>query len=160
MTHIAYDSLKEPQLRQTRWRDIWRIPFCDIQSKQYSNTILLLSQADIRVIIVICFFSILFSIISIRMTILAISNPQSVQNLSIPDTPTTQIRPDIIDRNGHVLATNLQVNSLYARPDDMVAPLHAAKQLVNIFPDLNQDSLYKNFTGSSKFCILQVPSYL
>jgi len=60
-------------------------------------------------------------------------------------------RANIVDRQGRVLATNLITNSLYAQPQLMIEPARAAKALVEIFPDLDEAKLAKDFTGDRKF---------
>ena len=78
---------------------------------------------------------------------------------SVPEEPTAQAtgspiigqRADIVDRNGRVLATNLDTYSLYAQIPDMVDPAKAATELATIFPELNADDLLKDFTGGRRF---------
>ncbi|MEH6751416.1 MAG: penicillin-binding protein 2, partial [Paracoccaceae bacterium] len=61
------------------------------------------------------------------------------------------LRADIVDRQGRILATNLETFSLYAQPPLMVDPEHAATELARIFPDLDRDRLIRDFTGTRKF---------
>ena len=60
-------------------------------------------------------------------------------------------RADITDRNGRILATNLTTHSLYAQPHQMIDPDRAARELAEIFPELNDEKLFKQFTGKKKF---------
>jgi cell division protein FtsI (penicillin-binding protein 3) len=60
-------------------------------------------------------------------------------------------RADIVDRNGSILATNFDTHALYAQPKHMVDPVMAAKGLVRVFPDLDEERLIKDFTGERKF---------
>ncbi|MEP2534206.1 penicillin-binding protein 2 [Shimia sp.] len=60
-------------------------------------------------------------------------------------------RADIVDRKGRILATNLETHSLYAQPMHMIDKERVAKELVDIFPDLDQERLVKDFTGKRKF---------
>ena len=78
---------------------------------------------------------------------------------SVPEEPTAQAsgspiigqRADIVDRNGRVLATNLDTHSLYAQIPDMVDPARAARELAGIFPELEEGELLEDFTGSRRF---------
>ncbi len=78
---------------------------------------------------------------------------------SVPEEPRTSTRgsdilaqrSDIVDRNGKILATNLQTHSLYAQPPQMVDPEGAAAALAAIFADLDEEKLLKLFTGKRKF---------
>ena len=60
-------------------------------------------------------------------------------------------RADIVDRNGVVLATNVNTAALYAHPQELIDPKGTVEKLVQIFPDLNAKRLLSNFTGHRKF---------
>ncbi|PSL19720.1 peptidoglycan D,D-transpeptidase FtsI family protein [Shimia abyssi] len=60
-------------------------------------------------------------------------------------------RADIVDRQGRLLATNLETSSLYAQPPHMIDKERVVKELVEIFPDLDEERLIKDFTGKRKF---------
>jgi cell division protein FtsI (penicillin-binding protein 3) len=49
------------------------------------------------------------------------------------------------------MATNMETFSLYAHPQQMIDPLRTAAELVKIFPELDEERLRKDFTGSRKF---------
>ncbi len=60
-------------------------------------------------------------------------------------------RADIVDRNGIVLATNIETASLYARTQELIDPKGTVEKLVQIFPDLNAKRLLSDFTSPRKF---------
>jgi cell division protein FtsI (penicillin-binding protein 3) len=68
-----------------------------------------------------------------------------------PGAVISASRADIVDRNGNILATNFETHALYAQPRHMVDPAAAAKKLVGVFPDLDEELLLKDFTGKRKF---------
>ena len=107
-------------------------------------------RAESRLLFVGLAFIMGFSMIGFQMSVLASSEPEEPR----AQASTAQIvaqRANIVDRNGRVLATNLITNSLYAQPHHMVEPERAAKKLVEIFPDLDETRLIKDFTGKRKF---------
>ncbi|MCA2010071.1 penicillin-binding protein 2 [Pararhodobacter sp. CCB-MM2] len=55
-------------------------------------------------------------------------------------------RADVLDRNGRILATNLVTHSLYAEMRYMIDGARAAHELVQIFPDLEEESLSQRLT--------------
>ncbi len=59
-------------------------------------------------------------------------------------------RADIVDRNGVVLATNVNTAALYAHPQELIDPKGTVEKLVANFPDLNAKRLLSNFTGPSQ----------
>ncbi len=54
-------------------------------------------------------------------------------------------RPDIVDRNGRLLATDIKVYWLSANPKEIPHADDAAEKLAALFPDLNQAALAKSF---------------
>ncbi len=58
-------------------------------------------------------------------------------------------RPDIVDRNGRLLATDIRVYWLAANPKDMPNADEAAEKLSALFPDLGQAALAKKFRDKS-----------
>ena len=60
-------------------------------------------------------------------------------------------RADIVDRNGVVLATNVNTAALYAHPQELIDPKGTVEKLVQIFPDLNAKRLLSDFTGPRNF---------
>ncbi|MGO9172582.1 MAG: peptidoglycan D,D-transpeptidase FtsI family protein [Rhodomicrobium sp.] len=54
-------------------------------------------------------------------------------------------RPDIVDRNGRILATDIRVYWLAANPKEIPHADDAAEKLGALFPDLNQAALSRKF---------------
>lgn len=107
-------------------------------------------RAEGRLLVMGVAFFCVFLVIGARMAMLA---------GTVPEEPTAQTagnpiigqRADIIDRNGRVLATNLDTHSLYAQIPDMIDPAKAARDLAAIFPELEEDELLADFTGQRRF---------
>ncbi|TMV53189.1 penicillin-binding protein 2, partial [Thioclava sp. BHET1] len=78
------------------------------------------------------------------------SDPSEPQVASTSSAILAQ-RADIVDREGRPLAMNMATYSLYAQPPQMINPIHVAKALVKIFPDLDEQRLIKDFTGKRTF---------
>jgi cell division protein FtsI (penicillin-binding protein 3) len=91
-----------------------------------------------------------FGVIGLRMGTLASSVPEEPR-AAVAGNPIIGQRADIVDRNGRILATNLQTHSLYAHPRDMLDPEHAAKGLAEIFPELDAAELLADFEGERRF---------
>jgi cell division protein FtsI (penicillin-binding protein 3) len=58
-------------------------------------------------------------------------------------------RPDIVDRNGRLLATDIRVYWLAANPKQIVNADDAAEKIAALFPDLNQAALARKFSDKS-----------
>lgn len=107
-------------------------------------------RAESRLTLLGLAFFLGFAAIGGKMAVLAVSEPVEPK-LAVSDTGIHSQRADIVDRNGSILATNLVTTSLYAQPHMMIEPIKAAQELAKIFPDVNQEKLLKEFTGTRKF---------
>ena len=108
------------------------------------------ARAEGRLLVLGLAFFCAFGVIGLRMGTLASSVPEEPR-AAVAGNPIIGQRSDIVDRNGRILATNLQTHSLYAHPRDMLDPAHAAKGLAEIFPELDAEELLADFTGDRRF---------
>lgn len=108
------------------------------------------SRAESRLLVLVLAFLSLFVLVAFRMGALALSEPVEPQSAYSGPSIVAQ-RGNILDREGRILATNIDTHSLYATPQDMVEPELAAQGLVDIFPDLDEQDLLRWFTGERKF---------
>ncbi|MGE3245424.1 MAG: peptidoglycan D,D-transpeptidase FtsI family protein [Beijerinckiaceae bacterium] len=60
-------------------------------------------------------------------------------------------RPDILDRSGQILATDLKINSLFAEPKRIVDKDDAIEKLLTVFPDLDVKDLRKKIVSRRGF---------
>ncbi len=107
-------------------------------------------RAEGRLVVLAVFFFCIFSVVGARMGLMAASDPEEPR-ATASTSRIVNARADIVDRQGRILATNLRTHSLYAQPPNMVDPARAARELVEIFPDLHEERLIKDFTGDRKF---------
>lgn len=107
-------------------------------------------RAEGRLLMLGAFFTVAFAVVGVRMGVLATTVPVEPLSSAGGSAIAAQ-RADIVDRQGRILATNFETNSLYAQPPMLVDPVDSAKALVKIFPDLDEDRLIRQFTGKRKF---------
>jgi cell division protein FtsI (penicillin-binding protein 3) len=107
-------------------------------------------RAEGRLLVLGMLFFLGFLSISGRMAFLAASEPSEPKVHSFGGAIHAQ-RADIVDRQGRILATNMETASLYARPQELIDPKNAVKQLLKIFPDLDETRLLRDFSGVRKF---------
>ncbi|HEY1736647.1 MAG TPA: penicillin-binding protein 2 [Methylovirgula sp.] len=60
-------------------------------------------------------------------------------------------RPDIVDRHGEILATDIKVTSVFADPLQLIDKDEAVDQLTSVLPDLNADELLKRLHSRKGF---------
>jgi cell division protein FtsI (penicillin-binding protein 3) len=114
----------------------------------------ILRKTQRRLIMMGGIFIISFGVIGMRMTALAVSAP-SEPKARATVAQILASRADIIDRNNRVLATNIETHSLYAHPQHVVNPVTAARQLAEIFPDIDAVKMEARLKGARKFLWLK-----
>ncbi|PHQ85073.1 MAG: cell division protein FtsI [Thalassobium sp.] len=108
------------------------------------------TRAEGRLLVMGVLFFCAFLVVGLRMGALASSVPEEPRT-AVNGNPIIGQRADIVDRNGRILATNLATYSVYAQVPDMVDPARAAIELAAIFPDLDGETLLKDFTSGRRF---------
>ena len=114
----------------------------------------MLRKTQRRLIMIGCIFIISFGVIGMQMTALAMTEPSEpkAQN-SINDISVS--RADIVDRNGRILATNIETHSLYVHPKQLADPSGTALRLAEIFQDIDAITLEARFNGKQNFLWLR-----
>jgi len=107
-------------------------------------------RAEGRLLVLGATFFVAFGVIGLRMGVLAQTEPAEPRTSAAGAGILAQ-RADIVDRSGRILATNFDTHSLYAQPQQMIEPEKTARALVQIFPDLKEERLLKDFSGKRKF---------
>lgn len=74
---------------------------------------------------------------------------------ALPQTRPTASRPDIVDRNGEVLATDIKTASLYAEPRHIVYIDEVIEKLQTVLPDLNYEDTYRRLDSDAGFVWLR-----
>ena len=108
------------------------------------------SQARNRIAIMIGCFVMVYAVIGGRLVEYGLTPPQTVSAIG-PAENMVASRPDILDRNGEILATDVRTVSLFAEPHKIVDPDEAVELLTSVLPNLDAKTVYKKLTGKSHF---------
>jgi len=108
------------------------------------------NQARSRVAIVIASFTAVYCIIGGRLIQYGLAQPETVSSIGRGDNLMAS-RPDILDRNGEILATDIRTVSLYAEPHKIVDADEAVEQLSSVLPNLNVTDIYNKLKSQSRF---------
>ena len=94
-----------------------------------------------------------FALMAVRTVELGISTPvvERTAEREIVVPPVTFARADIVDRNGDLLAVNLQTSSLYAVPKDIKDPASVASKLAEVLPSLSQADIEQKLSSKRSF---------
>jgi cell division protein FtsI (penicillin-binding protein 3) len=68
-----------------------------------------------------------------------------------PAVAVATSRPDIVDRNGEILATDITMSSVYAEPRNILDPDEATELLTSVLPDLNAKALRAKLSTHAGF---------
>jgi cell division protein FtsI (penicillin-binding protein 3) len=75
--------------------------------------------------------------------------------VNLPQSRPTASRPDILDRNGEVLATDIKTASLFAEPRRIVDIDEAIEKLQTVLPDLDYTQTYRKLDSQAGFVWLR-----
>ncbi len=102
-----------------------------------------------RIKIVILGFVAIFCVIGTRLMQYGLAEADATSTLRPPIDVAS--RPDILDRNGALLATDLNIVSLYAEPRRIIDVDEAIEQLTTVLPKLDWNDTNKKMRSGSAF---------
>ena len=105
-----------------------------------------------RIVMTMAVFFGIFSIISGRLVYLGFQTPDMSGG---PQSRVTASRPDIVDRNGEVLATDIKTASLFAEPRRIVDADEAIEKLSTVLPEIDYEQTYHKLKSGAGFVWLQ-----
>ncbi|WP_412049663.1 MULTISPECIES: peptidoglycan D,D-transpeptidase FtsI family protein [unclassified Hoeflea] len=108
------------------------------------------AQAKNRIIIAIACFGVIYAVIGGRLVQYGMRSPETVSSINRTNELLAS-RPDLLDRNGEVLATDIRTVSLFAEPNKIVDPDEAVELLATVLPDLDQRGIYRKLSSNSRF---------
>lgn len=119
----GYDAIAKPRLPRAGGQEEARTP------------------SERRIFLALAVFAACFSLVGARLVELAIVGGDRSARVAAADVADPIHRPDIVDRNGQVIATDIVTASLYADGRAIVDPQDTARQLASVLPDLNPEAV-------------------
>ncbi|WP_313612699.1 penicillin-binding protein 2 [Agrobacterium sp.] len=107
-------------------------------------------QAKSRVGIIALSFTAFYCVIGGRLVQYGMEKPEVVSSIAPADRLMAS-RPDLLDRNGEVLATDIRTVSLFAEPHRIVDVDEAIEKLRTVLPDLDARGTYQKLSSNSRF---------
>ena len=106
-----------------------------------------------RLVVTSVLFAVAFAVISGRLVELAIfEDPQARATATASRTVVqSKSRADILDRNGILLATSVPTASVYANPRHLLDARDAARRIVTVFPEVNEERLFRRLNSERTF---------
>ncbi|WP_353645438.1 penicillin-binding protein 2 [Mesorhizobium sp. WSM2239] len=109
-------------------------------------------RAKTRVVMTMAVFFGIYATIAGRLVYLGF---EDVEASSGPESRITASRPDIVDRNGEVLATDIKTASLFAEPRRIVDPDEVIEKLSLVLPDIQVEQTYHKLKSGAGFVWLR-----
>ena len=113
------------------------------------------TQARSRLMLAMIVMSSIFVIICGRLVYLGFENPEQPSFFYRADATISASRPDIVDRNGKTLATDIHTASLFAEPNRIIDPDEALELLISVLPELDQETTHRKLSSKAGFVWLK-----
>ena len=113
------------------------------------------AKARARVGLAIIAFVVVYGVIAVRLVMFAAVSDGRVAHRVVSGDAIATARPDILDRNGEVLATDVRVPSLYAEPRRLIDVDEAVELLTADLPDLDATELRERLSSRRGFVWLK-----
>ncbi len=112
-------------------------------------------QGKTRVLLVALALVFGFTASAARLVEYGARDPEATSGI-LPSDKLLASRPDILDRHGQLLATDVRTVSMFAEPNKIVDVDDAVEKLATIFPDLDRKATYAKLSvKSSRFAWLR-----
>ena len=107
-----------------------------------------------RFVIAMGLFVGIYGVIGGRLVMWGVAPTESAAAYGAADKIMSD-RPDLLDRNGEVLATDIKTASLFAEPRRIIDPDEASELLLGVMPDLDPKWLYRRLASNAGFVWLR-----
>ncbi len=113
------------------------------------------AKAKARVALAIAAFAAVYAVIATRLVMHAVAPDVHVARRSTAQDAVATARPDILDRNGEILATDVKAPSLFAEPRKLIDVDEAVELLTAVLPDLDAGELRERLASKRGFVWLK-----
>jgi cell division protein FtsI (penicillin-binding protein 3) len=100
-------------------------------------------------------FAAVYGVIGIRLVLFAVLPDAHLARHSVAQDAVATARPDILDRHGEILATDIKTPSLFAEPRKIIDVDEAVELLTAVLPDLDASELRERLASKRGFVWLK-----
>jgi len=112
-------------------------------------------MAKARLGLAIIVFIGIFSVITFRLVMFATISEGHGGRRSVSQDAVATARPDILDRNGQIIATDVKTPSLFAEPRKIIDVDEAVELLTAVLPDLDANEVRERLSSKRGFVWLK-----
>jgi cell division protein FtsI (penicillin-binding protein 3) len=139
----------EPAAATEHWRRrLWR-------NLLYGTNVDRGAKARARVGLAIMAFATVYAVIAGKLVIFAVIGDSHSVRRGVGTDAVATARPDILDRNGEILATDVKAPSLFAEPRKIIDVDEAVELLSAVLPDLDASELRERLASKRGFVWLK-----
>jgi len=145
MTPMAAPAPKSPE---SRWQRALR-------ALLYGRNVDREVKAKARLGLAIVAFTAIYGVIALRLVMFAMASTGHGGHHTVTQDAVATARPDILDRNGVILATDVKTPSLFAEPRKLIDVDEAEEQLTAEMPDFDVKELRERLSSKRGFVWLK-----
>ena len=112
-------------------------------------------KAKARLGLAVVAFIVIYGIIALRLVMFAIAADGHGPRHGVTQDAVATSRPDILDRNGMIIATDVKTPSLYAEPRKLIDVDEAEEMLTAVMPDLDAKEVRDRLSSNRGFVWLK-----
>jgi len=144
---------RRDEIRDDRTEDEARAPAAVTRRPGFVGRLFRLraDKSRARVALVMICFAGLFAVIGGRLVMLGVQPEEERGPRRAASSEIGAVRPDILDRNGEILATDITMVSVFAEPRNVIDPDEATELLTAVFPDLDATKLRNDLSTQRGF---------
>jgi len=113
------------------------------------------AKARARIGLAILVFAVGYAVIAARLVMFATVPEGHGPRRALTQDAMATARPDILDRNGEILATDVRVPSLFAEPNRIIDVDEASELLTAVMPDIDAAELRERLASKRRFVWLK-----
>src|SRR5436305_6680272 len=126
-----------------------------IQAMLYGQDVDRSAKAKTRVALAAMAFAGIYAIIALRLVIFAVAPESHAARRTGSQDAVATARPDILDRNGQILATDVRMPSLFGEPRKIIDADEATELLTAVLPDLESREVRERLASRRGFVWLK-----
>jgi cell division protein FtsI (penicillin-binding protein 3) len=138
-----------PDARKAPWRNAL------VRRLLYGRDVDRAGKAKARLGLTVLVFALGYAAIAGRLMMFAAFPDGHLGHRSITQDAVATARPDVLDRNGEILATDVRAPSLFGEPNAIVDVDEATELLTGALPDLNAPEVRKRLASRRRFVWLK-----
>jgi cell division protein FtsI (penicillin-binding protein 3) len=112
-------------------------------------------KARTRVGLMLVAFAAVYALIALRLVVFAVAPESPIARRAGSQDAVATARPDILDRNGQILATDVRMPSLFGEPRKIIDVDEATELLTAVLPDLDAAEVRERLASRRGFAWLK-----